>query len=134
MAKWANAALLDGGSDLLRTRAGTTNRIKELILKAYSAGDSYATVNGTNKCGEVSLVAGDIVQSGGAGVARVTTFGAKAIPVTADSGASPNLHVAIVDTVNSEVLLVTDETSDQVLTNGNTFNCPNWTWTVGQPT
>lgn len=134
MAKWASASLLDGGSDLLRTLAGTAGRIKQHVIKAYSAGDSYATVVTTNSCGSVDMVAGDFVQSGGAGAARTTTIGAKAITLGANSGAAPNLHIALVDSVSSAVLLVTDETSDQVLTSGNTFNAPAWTYSVGQPT
>lgn len=135
MAKWANANLLDGGSDLLRTRAATTNRIMQHVIKAYTAGDSYSTVVTTNGCGSVAMVAGDFVQSGAAGAARVTTIGAKAISsLSASSGASPNLHIAIVDSTTSEVILVTDETTDQVLTSGNPFNIPSWTYTVGQPT
>lgn len=134
MAKWASASILDGGSDLLRSLAGTAGRIKMHVIKAYAAGDSYATVVTTNSCGSVDMVAGDFVQSGGAGVARTTTVGAKAITLGANSGASPNLHIALVDSVSSAVLLVTDETSDQVLTSGNTFNVPAWTYVVGQPT
>lgn len=134
MAKWANALILDGGTDLIRTRAGTASRIKMHVIKAYSAGDSYATVVTTNSCGSVDMAAADFVQSGAAGAARTTTVGAKSITLGAGSGAAPNLHIAIVDSVSSEVLLVTDETSDQVLTSGNTFNVPAWTYAVGQPT
>lgn len=134
MAKFANTLLLDGGSDLIRTRAGTASRVKMHVIKAYTAGDSYATVVTTNSCGSVDMVAGDFVQSGGATAARTTTVGAKAITLGANSGAGPNLHIAIVDSVSSDVLLVTDETSDQVLTSGNTFNVPAWTYAVGQPT
>ncbi len=133
MAKWANALILDGGSDLLRTRAATTDRIKMHLIKAYTAGDSYSTVVTTNGLGSVSLVAGDIVQST-VSSNRVTTFGAKSITLTANSGASPNLHVAVVDSTTSEVLYVADETTDQVVTSGGTFNVPSFTWTVQQPT
>ncbi len=132
MAKWANALILDGGSDLLRTRAATTDRIKMHLIKAYTAGDSYSTVVTTNGLGSVSLVAGDIVQST-VSSNRVTTFGAKSITLTANSGASPNLHVAVVDSTTSEVLYVADETTDQVVTSGGTFNVPSFTWTVQQP-
>jgi hypothetical protein len=126
---------MDGGSDLLRTRAATTSRIKQHVIKAYTAGDSYSTVVTTNSCGNVDMVAGDFVQSGASGASRVTTIGAKSISsLSASSGASPNLHIAIVDSTSSEVLLVTDETSDQVLTSGNPFSIPSWTWTVAQPT
>lgn len=134
MAKWANSLLLDGGSDLIRTYAGTASRVKMHIIKAYSAGDIYATVVSTNSCGSVDMVAGDFVQSGAAGAARTTTIGAKTISLGANSGASPDLHIAIVDSTGSQVLLVTDETSNQVLTSGNSFNVPSWTYQVAQPT
>lgn len=134
MAKWANASILDGGSDLIRTLAGTVSRVKMHIIKAYAAGDSYATAVTTNSCGSVDMVPGDFVQSGAASAPRITTVGAKAITLTASSGAAPNLHVAIVDSVSSAVLFVTDETSDQVLTSGGTFNVPAWTLTMNQPT
>lgn len=134
MAKWANALVQDGGTDLLRTRAATTNRIKQVVIDAYSAGDSYATVTG-NSCGDISLVAADMVQSGAAGAARVTTFAAKAITLTANStNSTPDTHIAVVDTVSSEVLFVTDETNNQQLFSGNTFNAPAWTISAGQPT
>lgn len=133
MAKWANANILDGGTDLIRTRAGTAARVKMHVIKAYAAGDSYATVTG-NSCGSFDMAAADFVQSGGAGAARVTTIAAKTINLTANSGAGPNNHVALVDSVSSEVLLVTDDTNDQQLYSGNTFAAPAWTYTVGQPT
>lgn len=133
MAKWASASVLDGGSDLIRTLAGTAARVKMHVIKAYTAGDSYATAVTTNSCGSVDLVAGDLVQSSN-GSNRRTTVGAKAITLTASSGATPNLHIAIVDSTGSAVLLVTDETSDQVLTSGGTFNVPAWTYDVNQPT
>lgn len=132
MAKWANATVLDGGSDSIRTLAATASRVKMHVVKAYAANDSYATVIG-NSCGSVDLVPGDLVQSGAAGAARVTTVAAKAITLTASSGAGPNLHIVIVDSTGSAVLLVTDETSDQVLTSGGTFNVPSWTDSFAQP-
>lgn len=133
MPKFATITVLDGGSDVIRTLAGTVARVKMHVIKAYTAGDSYATVI-ANLCGSVDLVPGDLVQSGAATAARATTVGAKAIALTASSGAAPNLHIAIVDSTGTQVLLVTDETSDQVLTAGGTFNVPSWTYTVGQPT
>lgn len=134
MAKWANASLQDGGSDLLRTLAATTSRVKLHIIKAYAANDSYATVVTTNSCGSVDMVIGDFVQSGAAGASRVTTIAAKIIAsLSAGSGAGPDLHIAIVDSTGSAVLLVTDETSNQVLASGNQFNVPSWTYSVGQP-
>jgi hypothetical protein len=62
------------------------------------------------------------------------TSATKSATASANSGATPNLHIAFVDTVNSKVLWVTDETSDQVVTSGNTVNFPALTYTSGQPT
>lgn len=132
MAKFSSNSVLDGGSDLIRTLAGTVSRVKMHVIKAYAVGDSYATVTG-NSCGSVDLVAGDIVQSSN-GINRRTTFGAKAIPLTANSGAAPNLHIAVVDSTGTTVLYVADETTDQVLTAGGTFNVPAFTYDVIQPT
>lgn len=134
MAKWANASLLDGGSDLIRTLAGTAARVKQHLIKAYTAGDSYTVAVTVNGLGSVDMVAGDFVQSGAAGATRTTTIGAKSITLTASSGAAPNLHIALVDSVSLAVLLVTDETSDQVVTSGGSFSVPAWTYTVAQPT
>lgn len=134
MAKWVNASLQDGGSDILRTLAGTASRVKMHVIKAYANGDSYATAVTTNSCGSVDMVVGDFVQSGAAGGTRTTTIGAKSIAsLSAGSGAGPDLHIALVDSVSSAVLLVTDETTNQVLTAGNAFNIPAWTYTVSQP-
>jgi hypothetical protein len=132
MAKFAGNTVLDGGADAIRTLAGTTARVKMHVIKAYAVGDSYATVVTTNSCGSVDMVTGDFVQSS-SGLNRRATIAAKAISVTVSSGAAHNLHIAVVDSVSLAVLLVTDETTDQVLTSGNTFNAPAWTYDVTQP-
>lgn len=132
MAKWAAAAVLDGGTDVLRTLAATAGRVKMHVVKAYSTGDSYATVAG-NSCGSFDMAAADFAQ-GANGSGRRTTVAGKTITLTANSGATPDLHIAIVDSAGSVVLFVTDETSNQVLTSGNTFAVPAWTIDAGQPT
>lgn len=132
MPKFANASVLDGGSDVLRALAATAAKVKMHVIKAYTAGDAYATVVTTNSCGSSDLVAADLAQSA-SGTTRRTTVAAKSIAVATSSGAAPNLHIAIVDSVALTVLLVTDETTDQVLTAGNTFNVPAWTYDVAQP-
>lgn len=135
MAKWAHATLLDNGPQVIVTRAATANRIVQHVIKAYTAGDSYATVTSTNSVGNVALAAADVPLSGAAGAARTMTVASKTgTNATANSGAGPNLHLAIVDTTTSEVLLVTDETTDQVITSGNPLTFPSWTYAVGQPT
>lgn len=132
MPKFASSVLLDGGTDAARTLAATVSRVKMHVIKAYTAGDSYATAL-ANSCGSVDLTAADLAQSSN-GLNRRTTVAVKAIPLTASSGAAPNLHIAIVDSTSSTVLLVTDETTDQVLTAGGTLNVPAWTYDANQPT
>ena len=128
MAKWAHADFLDGGFVAFKAAVN-----KLILLKAYTAGDSYATVNTTNNIGEVAVASGDFTV-GSSGADRVMTSATKSAPATANSGATPNLHFAFVDTVNSKVLWVTDETSDQVITAGNTLNFPALSFTAAQPT
>lgn len=136
MAKWAHADLLDTGPQTaIVTMAATASRIMMHVIKAYTASDTYATVVTTNSVANITLAAADVPLTGAAGAARTMTVAAKsAVATTASSGATPNLHIAIVDATLSKVLLVTDETSDQVITLGNTVNIPSWTYVCGQPT
>lgn len=129
MAKWVNSLVLDNGLNEIKNNA---NRLH--LIKAYASGDSYATVIG-NSCADVAMASGDYTLGNGAGSARtLTTASGKSATASANSGAGPNLHLAYVDTVNSRVLWVTDETSDQVITAGNTVNFPAVVYTSNQPT
>jgi hypothetical protein len=132
--KWANSSLQDNGPQgALITPAGTAGRIKQHVIKAYAANDSYATVVG-NSVAVVDMAAADLVLSGAASATRVMTTAAKnSVSTTANSGASPDLHLALVDSTSSLVILVTDETSNQVITSGNQVNIPSWTYSVPQP-
>jgi hypothetical protein len=128
MAKYAHADVLDGGLNAIKNGA-----IRMLLIKAYSAADSYATVTG-NKIAEVTMASTDYTLSGSDGAARVlTTASGKSATASANSGATPNLHIAFTNGTD-KVLWVTDETSDQVVTSGNTVNFPSITYTSGQPT
>jgi hypothetical protein len=126
MAKYAHADVLDGGLNGIKTVA-----TKMLLLKAYAAADSYATVTGNAIC-TVTMVSGDYTLSGADNAPRVLTVAAKSGTASANSGATPNLHIAFTDG-SAKVLWVTDETSDQVVTSGNTVNFPSITYTSSQP-
>lgn len=127
MAKWANATVLDGGLTAVKT--GATRMI---LIKAYTAGDSYATVVGNAVATVNPMASGDFVITGSAGAPRVCTVGAKSVVAAANSGAVPDLHIALTDGVSS-VLLVTDEITDVSVSIGNTVNFPAWTYTIPQP-
>ena len=59
MAKWANADIQDGGLTALKTTA-----LRMILIKAYAAGDSYATVVGNAVC-TIVMASGDFTLSGG---------------------------------------------------------------------
>ena len=81
MAKWASAAFLDGSLDYLKA-----NATHQVLVKAYAAADSYATVTG-NACADQAMVSADFTKSS-SGSNRVVTWAAKtAVPLTANSGA-----------------------------------------------
>lgn len=113
----------DGGPDLLRAQAATTNRLQVHVLAAYTAGDSYSTVLG-NSLGSASLVPGDITTadgSGGDAGKRVTTVASKAVTLTGSASGTPDLHLAILDTVGLVVHLATpDGTNPASVSSGGT--------------
>lgn len=131
MSRYAHADVLDNGPAYIKANCN-----KVVLINAYSA--VYATVTGANKVAEAALVTGDFALSGADGAARVLTAtltgksGGNALLAVADG---TNMHIAFVDTVNSKVLYVTEESSDQAITSGNPvqFNS-NPTYTSGQPT
>lgn len=127
MAKWAHSDVLDGGLNAIKNAA-----VKMILLKAYTAGDSYATVATTNNIGEVAMVSGDYALSSSGNNRLVTTAAGKSATASSNSGAGPDLHIAFTDG-SAKVLWVTDETSNQVVTAGNTINFPQLTYTNNQP-
>ena len=134
MALFAGNAVLDGGSDVLRTRAATANRVQYHVLRAYTFGDNYATALG-NSVGSTACTAADFVQSTEAGtLARITTVASKSVTLTAGTGASPNVHVAVLDATTSEVLLVNDESNNAVMVAGGGATGPAFPYKAAQPT
>ena len=134
MAKWVNSTVLDNGLNSIKTQASTL--VKMLLLSTYAAGDSYATVTANKLNAGVTMANGDfaISSSGSNRVLTITTNG-KSDTATATASGSPDLHIAFTDG-SANVLYVTDETSNQPITSGNTINFPtaNLTYTSNQPT
>jgi hypothetical protein len=123
LAKYAHPDILDGG--LLAIKNGVT---KMLLLKAYTFGDSLATVTG-NKVSEVAMTSADFTIAT-SGNNRVLTVAAKsaAASVAADVG---DAHIALVD--GTRVLIVTDETGEAVVAINDTTNFPSFTYTAPAP-
>ena len=128
MAKWVHSDVLDNGISAIKANAN-----KQVLLKAYVPGDSYATVNGVNKLAEVAMASGDYTLGNGSGSSRtLTTAAGKSATASASSGATSDLHIAFVDTVNSKVLWVTD-VLDQAVALNNPVNFPSLVYTAVQP-
>lgn len=126
MAKWVRSGVLDNGLNDIKT-----NATKMLLISAYSAGDSYATVT-ANKLAEVTMASTDYTLAS-SGSNRTLTVGAgKTATATASASGSPDLHIAFTDGA-ANVIWVTDETSNQAITSGNTINFPAPVYTSNQP-
>ncbi len=131
MPRYAHADVLDGGPKYIKDNCN-----KVILSTAYTT--SYATANGANKVAEAALVTGDFALAGADGAARVLTAtltgksGGNALQAVADG---TGMHLIFVDTATSKVLYVTEESSDQPITNGNPvqFNS-NPTYMSNQPT
>ena len=127
MAKWVNSLVLDNGLNQVKN-----NATKMLLVSAYSAGDSYGTVT-TNQLAEVTMTGTDFTLGDGASNARtLTTAAGKSASATASAGGSPDLHIAFTNGTDT-VYWVTDETSNQAITSGNTVNFPQLVYTSNQP-
>jgi hypothetical protein len=125
MAKWAHADVLDNGPAYIKTNCN-----KMAVIDAYTSGDSYATVNG-NILAEATMASGDFtLATSGSDRTLTTASGKQDASANATGSAS---HIAFVDTANSKVLWVTEETSGQVITTGNPVNFPSLIYTAKQP-
>lgn len=127
MAKWVRSGVLDNGLNDIKT-----NATRMMLISAYSAADSYATVTG-NKLAEVTMASGDYTLSSSGNNRLLTTASGKSATATATAGGTPDLHIAFTDGT-ANVIWVTDETTNQPITSGNTINFPQIVYTSNQPT
>ena len=125
MAKWAHADVLDNGINYIKTNCN-----KVAVISAYTAGDSYATVSG-NILAEATMASGDFTLGTSGSNRTLTTASGKQDTSANASGAAS--HIAFVDTVNSKVLWVTEETSGQTIVLGNPVTFPSLVYTAKQP-
>lgn len=131
MPRYSSAAFLDGGLDYAIANCNAV-----LLTDSYQS--TYAGANGAAKVASCALVGGDFAKSGADGAARVLTATltgksmGNALKSVADG---TNMHLVFVKTGTSEVIWVTEESSNQAITNGNPVTAnSNPTYTSGQPT
>ena len=128
MAKWFHPDVLDNGLNLIKTNAQ-----RVAVIDDYTVADSYATVIG-NLVAAASTVSGDYTLGNQGTNGRQVTTPAKSATATASTTGSNDLHIAWLDDTNTRVLAVTDETTNQIITSGNTVNLPSVALKMNQPT
>ncbi|WP_333873058.1 hypothetical protein [Methylobacter sp.] len=127
MAKYLHPNVLDGGPLLIKTSAQ-----RVALVKAFAVGNSYATVTG-NIVAAAATTSADFTLANQGGNGRKITSATKSPTASASSTSGDDLHFALLDDTNNLVLAVTDETSNQVITSGNTVNIPALTFNFNQP-
>lgn len=127
MAKWVRSGVLDSGLNDIKN-----NAVIMLLLSTYTAGDSYATVVANKLNAGVSMAPADFVLSSSGNNRLLTTASGKTQAASATVGAGDR-HLAFTDGA-ANVIWVTDETTDQAITTGNTINFPSLVYTSVFPT
>ena len=125
MTKWAHADVLDNGPAYIKSNCN-----KVCVVSAYTAGDSYATVTAAILA-EATLTTTDFTLASSGNDRTLTTATGKQDTSANATGAAS--HIAFVDTVNSKVLWVTEETSGQTITASNPVTFPSLVYTAKQP-
>ncbi len=128
MTKWVHADVLDNGLNYIKTNCN-----KIAAIGTYSAGDSYATVNG-NILAEATMASGDFTLGSSGSDRTLTSAAGKQDAAANATGGGATTHFAFVDTVNSKVLWVSEETTDQTIYAGNPVTFPSLVYTAKQPT
>ena len=128
MAKWVHADVLDNGIAYIKANCN-----KMALVSAYSAGDSYATVNAAIVA-DTAMANSDFTIAASGNNRTLTTAAGKSDTAANVTGGGAGNHIAFLDTVHSKVLWVTNETSGQSITVGNPVSFPSLVYTVNQPT
>lgn len=126
MARYEHPDVMDNGLAYLRTNCDLM-----ALISNYTFGDSYATVV-ANLLASVAMVDADLVLSTSGNNRRLTVAGKTDSSANA-SGGGPNSHVALLDTVNSKVLYVTEEDAGQAIIAANAVAIAGFTITRTQP-
>ena len=128
MAKWVNSKVLDFGIDYIKQHCN-----KVVLVASYTAGDSYATVNGAAIADVTGLTSADFTIAS-SGNNRTLTAAAKTDTAANSSAGGAGNHIAYLDTTLSEVLWVVNDTNATVAVSGSPLNFAATVYTAAQPT
>lgn len=126
MAKYLHPDVLDNGPQFIKTNCN-----KVILTSAYAFGATYATTI-AGLLAEATMTSADFTLGTSGNDRTLTTASGKQDSAANASGSAS--HIAFVDTVNSKVLWVTEETSGQSITTGNPVTFPALVYTSKQPT
>jgi hypothetical protein len=130
MPKYSHPDVLDNGPNFIKN-----NCDKLVLIDAYTFGDSYATVTGgSNILAEVNMTSTDFTNGTSGNNRTLTSASGKQDASANANGTGADNHFAFLDTVNSKVLWVTNETSAQAITSGNPITFPSLVYTSNQLT
>lgn len=123
-----NPLVLDNGLNELIGNADTLWLVKNPLVG--DAINNQHTALSAKVVASVTLLGGDKALGDYVGGRQVTTAAKTDSAADASSVGGDDLHFALVDSVNSRVLAITDETTDQVITVGNQTNLPAINWKI----
>jgi len=127
MAKFAHSDVLDQGPNFIKVNCN-----KMALISAYTFGATYATVAAAILA-EATMTSTDFTLATAVNDRTLTTAAGKSDAAANATGGSATNHIAFLDTVNSKVLWVTEETSGQAVTAGNPVNFPSLVYKSVQP-
>lgn len=127
MPKYAAVLALEAELNYIRDNADQMR-----VITAYTQGDTYATVVANTVC-TIAVTATDLPVGVNGTLNRQITVASKTGSASASSPPTPDLHIALVDSVAAEVLAVGNETTDQVIVSGNPVTTPIWYIIASQP-
>lgn len=127
MARYLNPLVQDNGPAYIQANCNSV-----IAVLAYTAGDSYATVtNSANIVAQAACTSGDFTFADGSAGSRILNNAAKT-DSSANNAGNPS-HIVFLDTVNSRILRVTEETGSLVVSAGSAVTIPNVPLVTAQP-
>lgn len=127
MAKSYHNDIYDNGLNAAKTNGNKMVLCKQPPASYTDANNLPTDTPAGYKIAEVAMASGDYTVQDKAGGGRECAVAAKAgVTALAGSLGSDDLHIAVLDTVNSKLLVLTDETTNQPVTQGNAVNIPSW--------
>ena len=131
MKLWHND-IFDNGFNAAKINANKMVLCKAAPASYNDANNLDTDVPAGSKVAEVVMASGDYTIQDRVGGGREMVVALKnSVTALDNSLVTDDLHVALLDTVNLKLMVLTDETSDQTITTGNPVNFPSWT--TGNP-